>query len=223
MSEAEKIFKKANLLRVNNKIKDALLEYAKAKDQALSEGNQLLVVDVTHMIGITFSQAKKYPEAEENLLITQAEFKKLGNQMKVGATLRDRGSVASAQKKFSEARALLNQSIEVLKSTNFPGHLGISQVKLAMVNYDENQNIDEAEKLIKEGIENIDKSEDKYFESTACFDLAKVQAKLNKKEDAKVSLDKALDILNQISSEYEHTKRREEIKDLIEQLSASSY
>ncbi len=210
-------FKKASFDRDNDNVQEAIIEYAQIREKALSEGLKELAIDCLHMTGISYSHIEDYKQAEEFFQKAQSEFKQVGNKMKVGAVLRDRGSIAAASGNLNQAEELMQQSIHILKLTEFPGHLGISKVKMGMINLKRGK-ADEAEQEILEGIKDIEQSKDKWFESTAYFNLAEVQKELGKKSEVKQSLNKALEILNQIARPNEHSRRRQKITQLLQEL-----
>jgi tetratricopeptide (TPR) repeat protein len=214
-------FKKANVARDNNQIEPALKEYEGIREKALEKGEKQLATDCLYMSGVALSQVEKYIEAQEYLQKAQEEFEKENNQLRVGAVLRDRSSIAAAQNNLDEAEAFMSQSVDLLsalESDEALEHLGMSKVKMGTI-YAKQEKLEKAERIILEGIEDLEKLPDNFFKSTAYFNLAEVQKELGKKDQAKASLQKSLELLNSFAGEDEHKRRREKITELEKELS----
>lgn len=188
------------MLRNNGKINEAVKLYMEARVESQEIDNKWLASECLHMIGVSFYQDKKFKEAEEFLNQSKEEFDKLGDNDLVAAVLRDLSQIAKSQKDFDEATELIQQSIDLLKNSQKQGHLGISQVKLGMILADQ-ENLEEAQTKIKIGIDNISKSPERFFEASAYFNLAEVQRKAGKEDEAKKSAEKSLQILDKLGND----------------------
>ncbi|MBI4036503.1 tetratricopeptide repeat protein [Candidatus Daviesbacteria bacterium] len=210
--EAKELFDQAQVKRNNNQTDEAVSDYLKVREQVLAEGNKWLGAECLHMIGVAYYQVERWEESDKFLKEAEEEFRKLDDQMLLGATLRDRSSLARGQKRFDEAMDLIDQSINYIA-----GHLGISQVKKGMVLSDQGE-LAGAEKLILQGIANMEGSPDKFFLSTGYFNLAEVQYKMGRQEEAGISLEKAREILHEIAKPDEHLPRRKQMDELARKL-----
>ena len=188
------LFEKAQKLRNNGKIDEAIELYKKVGD-----------TESLHMIGVAYYQIKKFKEANKYLQKSLNEFRQEGNEEFQGFVLRDLGAVARAEKNLTEAERFLKESIDLLQKTGNKGHEGMSRVKLGRVFADQ-EKFDEAFDEINRGIELLNESTDQFFLSTAYLDRAKVD------------IQKSFFILNSISSQEEFTERRKEIKRILENL-----
>ncbi|MFH0937335.1 MAG: tetratricopeptide repeat protein [Candidatus Daviesbacteria bacterium] len=216
----EKLFEEAQGKRNNNQIPEAIEDYQKVRDEAQNLGNRELSAESLHMIGVAYYQDKKYPQAEEMLDKAQKEFEEMGNNLLVGAIQRDRGLIAFEEKSLEKAQDFLRESIQTLEKIGNLGHLGVSQVKLGVVEAARGDTL-EGETTIMRGIDNISQSPDKFFLATGYFDLAKVQKQTGKIDEARKSWEKSLEILNQISGQNEFKSRREEITKFIKNLESN--
>lgn len=217
----EKLFEEAQIKRNNGQIEEAVVEYQKIRKQALQINNQQLAADCLHMIGVAYKQVFDHQLAQDYLAQAKIEFEKIGNQVGVGAVLRDQGVDALNDHNLSLAEQLMSQSIENLINTDQKGHLGISQAKLGLI-WAARGKFDEAESKIKEGIGNIEQSSDRFFELTAWKNLAEIQIRAGEKEKARQSLQKAIEILNLISNSKQFLARRREFAELEKQLGSTS-
>jgi tetratricopeptide (TPR) repeat protein len=93
----------------------------------------------------------------------------------------------------------------------------MTQVKLGLL-FSEMEDLDKAEETIKEGLENVLKTPNSFFTSTAYFDLAKLQKKMEKLGEAKSSTEKALGVLDKISNREQFQRRRKEIEKFLTSL-----
>lgn len=211
----QELFQKAQDLRNNGKIEEAVKIYQQIVGLSIQKDDALMIGKATHMIGVALFQDKRYQEALDYLMDALDQFKRLNNQEMWGAVLRDLGMVNEKLGEIDVAKDYFNNSIYYLKEAGSLGHAGISQVKLGKL-YSKMDQKEKAESLIKEGIENIEKSSGRFFESTAYFDLAKLQVEMDKKAEAKTSAEKALEILNKMSNREQFLARRKEIEKFLE-------
>lgn len=210
--DIKQFFEQAQIKRNNGEIEEAVRLYQNTRDQALISGDSWLASEALHMIGVALYQEEKYKEAKDYLDKAKSEFQKLNDQNLIGAVLRDLGMVLRKEGDFSKAKELLEESIACLKD-NF-GQLGISQVKLGMV-YFEMGNLTQAETLIKQGLGNIQKSPERFFESIAWKNLGEVEIKAGKKEEGQKSLLKAQEILKSISTSDQNQSLKKEIEKML--------
>jgi tetratricopeptide (TPR) repeat protein len=208
----EELFEKAQIARNNGQTEEAVVAYLEAREKALNDqkGKKLkLATECLHMVGVTYLDSRDYDQAEEFLNKALEESRdNLKDNLLIGATLRDLGLLARVQQHLSKAKFYLRQSLDYLGE--FKGHLGISQVKLGSVAAEEG-NLEEAERMMEEGLENIKDSSDRYFEATGYLDLGKVYQKEGKKVEAKAAFEKSLEILNRISTVEEFQEMRTEL------------
>ena len=211
--EIDEIFQQAQDKRDNQEIAESISLYQQVREQALEAGDQHLASESLHMIGVAHYQNEDYAGAEEALRTSQEEFEAAGKNDFVGFVLRDRGLVALKQKDFPKAKELLQQSITSLRESN-KGHLGISIVKLGVVIAEEGDS-EAGEKQIREGIAVIEESDERFFASTAYFDLAKLLRKAGKADEAREAARKSEEILNTIGGEERFKKRRKELNEFL--------
>lgn len=214
---AEELFEIAQQKRNNGNITEAVDDYQKVRKIALKTGNHWLAAESWHMIGVAFKQEGNFTRAKEALQQAQKEFSKLGDDIFVGAVLRDLGDVAFHQKDLIPAKDFLNRSIKTLTETANLGHLGMSKVKLGVILATEGQ-LAEGEAKVKEGLLAIEKSPDKFFESTACLDLALIQKQNGKKEEASWMLKRAEQLLNELGGPDQFLARRRQIAQLKQEI-----
>lgn len=215
--DLEKQFAKAQEQRDNGQIKEAVADYQLIMDEALQSSDRRLAAMCLHMIGVALKQDGQYPEAGKILKDAEKEFGELGDQDLVAAVLRDRGDVALHQKDYVKAKELVEQSISLLSASQRIGHLGISKAKLGLVLAAEGK-LAEAEAIIKEGLDDIKKSPDRFFELSAYLYLAEVQRQAGKKEEAKQSLYLAKGLLDEIGAPEQFLVRRKQVDDLLKKL-----
>jgi tetratricopeptide (TPR) repeat protein len=214
---AMELFEKAEQLRQEEKLEDSLRVYAEALKQALKEGNDWIEGETLHMSGLVNLQLSRYPEAKRLIVDAKKKFLVMNHQEMIGAVLRDQAAIAVADEDFVLAESLLKDSILSLTRTEKKGHLGMSKVKLGSV-YRKQGKREEAEKYVKEGLEEIRDSEERFFESSAYFELAYIQKEMGDLNQAKLSGLTALRILEDISTEDKHNKRKKEMKLFIDRL-----
>lgn len=214
---AVELFNQAGIARNNDQTEEAVTLYQQARQQALLENDQLRAADCTHMIGVAYSQVNRYPEATRYLMIAEDEFRRLNNPMRLGAVLRDRGSVVAHQGNLLVAKHLLRRSIMVLRSTEFLGHLGVSRIKLGEV-YVREGKYPQARRLIKRGIADTEQSPDLWFQSTGYFNLAWLLKEQGHNLKANQALDKAVEILDKMAGPNEYLSRRQQIAELRQEL-----
>lgn len=215
--DLQKLFEQAHQKQNNGLIGEAVVEYQQARALALRAGDNDMALDCLHMIGVSLYQDKKYEAALDYLELALDEAKKLEKKLIIGAVWRDLGSVASAQKDYVKALKYTQESIGIFENTEYVGHLGISQVKKGKVLGLENR-LDEAEQQIKEGIKNIEKSPDRFFEAMAYKDLAEVQIRMGKKDEAKESVQKSREVLNQLGGEDSNQSLRQNLQDILKEI-----
>lgn len=210
----EEVFFEAQIMRNNGEYVEAVKIYERVREQALDRGDKKLAIECAHMIGVTYYQEDRYGQALESLGVAEKELEDLDERIMMGAVLRDIGQVYLKKSEVKKAKYYLEKSLEVLRNIEPRSHWGISRVKLAFV-FVAYGSLKGAEELILDTIRNVDWGEDKFFESTAYFNLAQVQLKLEKKPQAKKSLEKSLEILDTIASKDEFLDRRAEINRLL--------
>ncbi len=208
--DLQEIYLQAQRNRDNGCLHEAVEAYQKIRNLALGSSEAWLAAECVHMIGVAFYQDDQYEEAEAALQTAEDEFRTLEDMESVGMVLRDRGLIAYALEEFEQAKDLLKQSIDLLSSSDLPDHLGISRVKLGLVEAAVH-NPDKGEMLISQGISEIEESENFFFLSTAYFNLAQVQNQLGQTEKATASALKARDLLDTHSPQDEFRIRRREI------------
>ncbi len=208
-------FKKAQQLRDNGNIDEAIKLYDEVRHSALDQGDTRLAAECLHMIGVSHYQNDHYKNAEKFLKDAEREFIQQKNDEGVGFVLRDRGLVARGEKRFDEAESLLKESIEKLRVAGNKGHEAISLVKLGTVYREQGKNT-EAIDTIREGIRILEETTDTFFLSTAYFDLAKVYASIDKKKLAVNNANKSLEVLNSFSDESKFQQRRKDIMEFLQ-------
>lgn len=218
------LFKQAEQQRAEEKLDEAVASYEKAREEALKAGDRWVAAESAHMIGVIYYQKEEgegekinFQTADKFLSIALEEFKELGESELESAVLRDLGLLHLKYKDLSAARGYLSDSVEKLRYTKNLGHLGISLVKLGLVEAEEGRFL-EAETIIKEGLENIGRSPDRFFESIAYYDLAKVYKRMKKAEDARRCAEKSLQVLDQIASPNQHQSKRKKIDEFLKEL-----
>ncbi len=216
--ETDKLFVDGQTARCNGQIEVAVTKLREAHNQAMKEGDKKLAWECTHMVGVAYLQDEQYEDAREFLQEALAGFEGLRNEMLIGATLRDLAMVARKQKDLERAKELIGQSIDRLG--NFPGHLGMSQIKMGMILYEKGK-LEEAEDWVKKGLANIKNSPDRIFEVYGLKDLGKIQIQTEKMDEAEKSLQSALQILDEISQPEQNQAIRKKIKDLLGKIKVS--
>src|SRR5439155_9996908 len=103
--KAEEFFEKAQTLRNNGQIGEAIEVYQQARNEV--GDNKWLAAECLHMIGVAYYQDKKFEEAEKFLNQARDEFKKLQDRDSLAAVLRDLGQVARGLKDFNKAINLM--------------------------------------------------------------------------------------------------------------------
>ena len=214
MKRIEELFEEAKEKRNNGELAEAIEIYQEVRDQALKRGDKKLAIECAHMIGVTYYQEDRYDQALESLGVAEEELEDLDERILMGAVLRDIGQVYLKKSETKRAKYYLEKSLEVLRNIEPRSHWGISRVKLAFV-FVSYGSLKGAEELILDTIRDVDWGEDKFFEATAYFNLAQVQLKLEKKPQTKKSLEKSLEILDQISDKDEFLDRRAQINRLM--------
>lgn len=211
--ELEKQFDRAQIKRNNGQINEAVADFQRIREESLKADKKHLAADCLHMIGVAWKQAENFPQADNFLKLAKEEFESLEDSFLEGAVLRDLGVVALKQENYSQAANFLLESIKVLEKTSQQGHLGISKVKLGLVYAGEDQ-LDEAVRIIEEGIADIQNSPDRFFEMTGYLNLAEVQKQAGNMVQARESLKKAEQVLNEIGPDDQFKVRRRQIEDL---------
>ncbi len=166
--DLQDLFDKASDLRNSGRTKEAVEAYQRVIGQALQQNNRRLAAEATQMIGSSYYINEQYKEANDYFLEALEMFKGLNDSLGQGSALRDLGSNAQKLGDFEKAKDYFYNSICQLKQTDRLGHLGMSQVKLGLL-FSELGDLGKAEVSILEGLQNITKSPDKFFESTAYF------------------------------------------------------
>lgn len=193
--EADELFAEGQIARTNGQTEQASVDLMAAHKSAMKNGDKKLAWEATHMLGVNFYQDEKYEDAKECLEEALAGFEDLGDEMLIGATLRDLGNVARKQENFDEAKEFMQESIDHLEKAGSRGHLGMSQVKMGMILYDQGD-MEGAEKWIKKGLENVQNSPDRMFPVYALKDLGEFRIKNNQFGQAQKVLNNALFELN---------------------------
>lgn len=209
----KELFDSAERLRADEKLEEALTEYQKVVDHF--EEDDTLKAESLHMIGIIYLQIKDYEAAKFNLEQSEKLFKGVNNFYH-GAVLRDLAALAVEEHDIEKAEKLLRQSIAELSKSDASGHLGISKVKLGTV-FQKQGKFSDAENNILEGLELIKHSDDRFFESSAYYNLAKLQKKMGQLSKSKLSAKEALALLVQFGRE-KHLTRKNEIEEFISTL-----
>ncbi len=191
-------FEKAQELRNNGEIVDALILYSEARDEFLKEKDLKGGAECLHMIGVAYYQESKFEEAEKYLQLALGEFIESNDIESQGFVFRDLGMVARGQKDIAKAKEYYLESIKLLHKVGNIGHEGMSHVKLGKLIALEGK-LDEAFTEINKGIKMLEKSKEKFFLAGAYVDRAQVDAQ------------KALSILNSFSTKDEFKKMREKI------------
>ena len=211
------LFEKAEQLREEEKLEESLSVYKDATKEAIAENNGWIEGESLHMNGLVNLQLNNYLEATRLLAGAKKKFSEMNSLEMVGAVLRDQAAVAVAENDFVLAESLLRESISTLAQTEKRGHLGMSKVKLGSL-YLKQNNLEEAERLAQEGLEEIKDSEERFFESSAFFELAHIQKEMGDLGQSKLSGETALQILEDISTGDKHAERKKEMKLFIDRL-----
>lgn len=217
-------FQQAQRLRDNGSFALALKEYQEVRQKALSS-DRLLASIVLHQSGVTNRLAGNPSEAIEQLEEAQQEFKDQKQPLYCGAVLRDIGLLELDQAEetidpnikdfhLRQASHALQRSVAVLERTGNPGHLGISQVKLGLVQA-KRASIEEALRIMQEGIGNLDQSEEWFFKGVGYFDFAKTLMEAGNKVEARKAALRARRIIRTNSSEHEFLREKQKIKELL--------
>jgi len=207
----QELFERAQKLRDNGKIEDAISLYHLVTGD---KTDPVLAAKATHMIGVAYYQNEQYDLAEKALQHAQEAFEEQGLDEYIGFVLRDRGLVARNGKRFDDAESLLKESIQKLHATGSKGHEAMSLVKLGTV-LSEDGNFDEAIQTIQQGIEILKETSEKFFLSTAYFDLAKVFKSKGMHSEAKDEVNESLEILNSFSDDQQFQSRRKDIEQFL--------
>ncbi len=210
--DVQGLFKKAQKLRACERLDESISAYLASRDKAQKEGDAWIAAESLHMIGLLYLQKQDFTLAEQHLKEAQQEFEDL-----VAACLRDRSKVALEKKELKQAEDLALESIEKLKHSTKKGHLGASLVQLGKV-LAAKGGLEQAEMTVKEGLDIIMVSPEKFFESSAYFNLAQIQKELGKTKEAKENAQKSLQILNGISSQDEHVELKKKREQFLEDL-----
>ncbi|HSX48877.1 MAG TPA: tetratricopeptide repeat protein [Candidatus Saccharimonadales bacterium] len=195
----QELFEKAQKLRNNGQIKEAISLYKEVRSSVLKTDRHL-ASECLHMIGVSYYQSENFDEAGKNLTSSLKEFEEQSDPQFSGFVLRDLGMVARGENKFHEAKEFLNRSIEKLQGNN--GHEGMTRVKLGRVLAEEG-NFDGAYEEINRGIILLENSSETFFLSSAYLDRAKVDTL------------KSLHVLDSFSKKDEFKERRKEIKKIL--------
>ncbi|MEK7572130.1 MAG: hypothetical protein AAB553_07720 [Patescibacteria group bacterium] len=212
-------FRKAQRDRDNNNTLRSRIRYRLVRRNALKENNKSVAAECLHMIGVSFYQKGNYIKAESAYAKAQEEFEELGAQDFVGFVLRDRGMNELKQGHFSVAEERIQESMTALRDRN-QGHYGMSMVILGRIRAaaeNPNQNLEEAESHIQEGIGILKETPETFFLSTAYFDLAKVLQANARRSEALSAIAKSEETLNSIS-QTDFQDRREKLVTLQRQL-----
>jgi tetratricopeptide (TPR) repeat protein len=216
------------------KFDEASDEYTQCREIAQSLGDTWIAAECLHMIGVIDNETKQYAQAEKNLQQAEKEFRNMADNILVGATLRDRSSLALAQEDISRAEELLQQSVTTLEGTNDSGQLGISivglgkiqkkQAEIAQSDKEKEAKLQQAAKSIQKGIKIIhEDAANTYFEANALRHLAEIFLAQGKKAEAKDAISKAKEILTKIEKEEnkQFTKEREKLEEVEKSLQIS--
>ena len=214
---ARKLFEKAEQLRVEEKLEDSLSVYVEALKQAQKEGSDWIVGESLHMSGLVNLQLERYSESKEFFFEAEKKFRDLNNPEMAGAVLRDQAARAVAEGDYVLGESLLKESIRTLIQTEQLGHLGMSKVKLGNV-YRRQNRLEEAEGIVREGLEEIKNSAERFFESSAYFELAHIQKERGDLNQARVSGTTALRVLEDVAPGDKHSTRKKEMKLFIDRL-----
>lgn len=205
-------FSKAQDERNKENLEESLRLYQEARQIAKQEGDPWISTESLHMIGLIYWQMEKYDLAKKSLGEAKQEFADTE-----AFVVRDMANVAYTEKKFNEAEKLSNESVDLLKNSYRRDHLGISLVHhgkaLAALGKS-----DEAEKEIKQGISEIEKTDNKFFQATGYDNLAKVQKTLGQIEESRQSIQKSLRLLDEAAPPNHHQKLRQERQKFLEEL-----
>ncbi|SRR5258708_2818522 len=201
-----KDFERAQKLRNNGKIKEAINLYQKIREINL-EKDPDFATECLHLIGISYFQERNYKKAEIIFKKTQEEFEKLASKSSVakesvGFVLRNRGMNARSSGDLKLAHKFLKASVDHLAKTDNIGHTGISRVKLGRV-YGDLGSFNKAYEEINKGIKLLEKSNEKFFLSSSYLDRAKVDVQ------------KSLHILNSFAKKDEFLSRRKDIDNIL--------
>ncbi|GEM_PF-1477415 len=211
------LFQEAQKLRDNGQIDEAIDTYQRARTEALQSNDHLTASESLHMIGVAQYQKKDYEAANKSLFTAQKEFEDQDNEEFTAFVLRDRGLVALKQRNFHGAEMLLKESISILTEVGNAGHLGISYVKLGNV-YAERGILNAALSKILQGIEELSKSSDTFFLSSAYFDLAKLCKQKGDTKEALKAAQKSVAILNTIGEKHMFLERKKALDLFIDEL-----
>lgn len=204
-------FEEAQYLRNNNLIDQAVERYKDIREEVKGKDNKL-AIECAHMIGVSYYQIKNWDKAKVWLKKAKIEVEDQKDLLLLGAVLRDLALVARGEKNFIEAEDYLIESINILKKEKNLGHLGISEVKLGILLAEKGGDLEQAEETIREGLEHIKLSPDRFFEVIGYVNLAEVLMQAKKNDLAEDSLKEGLRILDQISDKDQNKGMREKIE-----------
>lgn len=197
-----KDFEKAQKLRNNGQIEDALILYSEVRQDALDKKNRQLASECLHMIGVAYYQIEKFEDADTRLVQALNEFEEADNLEYAGFVLRDLGMSARGQKKLPEAKRYLEESIAKLKKAQNKAHEGMSHVKLGRI-IAEMGDFDKGYQEVNLGLNLLKNTKDKFFLSSAYLDRAKLDAHMS------------LKILDSFAAKDEFLERRKCIKNFL--------
>lgn len=214
---AEDLFQKAEQCRHNEKLADALDFYNKAIQACSETEEKIIIAESFHMIGVVLLEMEEYEQSLKYLDQSENCYELIHDSDMVGAVLRDKAAVMMELKDYARAEVFIKESIRYLEKGESMGHLGISEVRLGSL-YRHLEELDQAEALIHQGIAHIKQSQDRFFESSAYYQLALVFQDRKELFEARTSAERALRILEHISRESMYVERKKEIRNFIESL-----
>lgn len=204
-------FEKVQDLRNNGQFEQAVVEYELIRMVAIMKNQPELAANCQQMVGVTYYQSGDWPEARVHLMRGLRGMRQSGNRLGEGAVLRDLGMNEMRRGNGEESRRFLGESIRVLMGTEHKGHLGMSRVKLGVVEAISGSS-QIARAVMRRGIEEIKLSPDRWFESTGYWELAQLEAKINNPKQAIEVYDRAMELLMSLGGEKKFLERMNEMR-----------
>ncbi len=176
-------FQRADNLRNNAKVDDAITEYLEIARLAEADGAMPLAARAVHLAGVSamqsvmssdstkFRDALKYFRAAEQMFSQERSLRDLGNLYRDIAMLHDHTALTT------QALPYFQKSIELLEKTDAISELAITYDKLGLHFFKKND-LDAATDYINRAMELFRRDRGSgFFQATAMLDLARVLAK----------------------------------------------
>jgi len=178
------------------------LQYARvAKDifEVLNDGSRLMQID--NLMGISFFYAGCYDIALYHLFRARLNAVFLKKFRKVTAILNNVGEVYRKQGQLEKAMSHYEEGARLVKEHGYFEQYGALLSNMAEI-YFEEENYNEAEKLLMEAKSYFDASDDIIFKTEWLYKLGKIYMAQKKLSEARIYLDQAEIGLTKIDNKY---------------------